>query len=118
MTKNIGIGFYAGLPLTDPDALQYVDLPMPTAGPMDLVVAVQAVSVNPIDTKLRVNISESEEPTIQGYDATGTIVATGHQVTAFTWATGCSTPVQPRAPVPISVTTWWMRASRPKRRRS
>ena len=83
MTKNIGIGFYAGLPLTDPDALQYVDLPMPTAGPMDLVVAVQAVSVNPIDTKLRVNISESGEPTIQGYDATGTIVATGRQVTGF-----------------------------------
>ena len=42
-----------GLPIEEPGALQDMDLPMPLAGPNDLLVEVRAVAVNPVDTKVR-----------------------------------------------------------------
>ena len=41
------------LPIDDPDALQDRLLPRPRPGPRDLLVRIEAVSVNPVDTKLR-----------------------------------------------------------------
>ena len=41
------------LPVSDPECFVDVDLPIPEPGPHDLLVEVQAVSVNPIDIKLR-----------------------------------------------------------------
>ncbi len=56
-----------------------VDVPVP--GPHDLLVEVQAVSVNPVDTKIRV--ARSPQPRILGFDAAGTVVAVGNAVTRF-----------------------------------
>jgi zinc-binding alcohol dehydrogenase family protein len=56
-----------------------VDVPEP--GPHDLLVEVQAVSVNPVDTKLRAGGSRDRR--ILGFDAAGTVVATGSDVTRF-----------------------------------
>ncbi|MBX5132378.1 zinc-binding alcohol dehydrogenase family protein [Rhizobium lentis] len=56
----------------------------PFPGPRDLVVSVKAVSVNPVDTKVRKR-SEPEEgqSKIIGYDAAGVVVATGEDVSLF-----------------------------------
>ena len=39
-----------GLPIDDPRALQDVNIAVPKPGPRDLLVAVEAVAVNPVDT--------------------------------------------------------------------
>ena len=51
----------------------------------DLLVQVKAISVNPVDYKVRKRAApkESEPPKILGYDATGVVAATGPDVTLF-----------------------------------
>ena len=66
-----------------PDVLTDVDLPVPTPGPKDLVVAVRAVSVNPVDTKVRGSSDPDGEPTVLGYDAAGVVTAVGAEVEMF-----------------------------------
>jgi zinc-binding alcohol dehydrogenase family protein len=71
-----------GLPIEDPAALVEIDLPTPVPGPHDLLVKVAAVSVNPVDTKLRKGAPVSE-PRILGFDAAGTVAGVGDAVTLF-----------------------------------
>ena len=47
------VGYRKSLPITDPEALVDCDLPQPEPGPRDLLVKVEAISVNPVDTKVR-----------------------------------------------------------------
>ncbi|AMJ57496.1 MULTISPECIES: zinc-binding alcohol dehydrogenase family protein [Stenotrophomonas] len=81
--KAIGLTRY--LPIDDSDAL--LDLEMPAPAPpqaQDLLVQVHAVSINPVDTKLRgPKPGEENPPRVLGFDAAGTVVAVGPQVTAF-----------------------------------
>lgn len=55
-----------------------VDIPRP--GPRDLLVDVRAVSVNPVDTKVRAGNTGDR---ILGFDAAGIVVATGGEVARF-----------------------------------
>jgi len=71
-----------GLPIDDPQALIDTELPMPLAGPHDLLVEVHAVSVNPVDTKIRLGAAVSE-PRVLGWDASGVVRAVGSAVTLF-----------------------------------
>lgn len=71
-----------GLPIDDPLALVDVELPDPAPGPRDLLVEVRAVSVNPVDTKVRRG-SPTEAPRVLGWDAAGVVRAVGAQVTLF-----------------------------------
>jgi zinc-binding alcohol dehydrogenase family protein len=71
-----------GLPIADPNALIDFDLPQPTPGPRDLLIEVHAVSVNPVDTKVRKSAVVTE-PRVLGWDATGVVRAVGDQVTLF-----------------------------------
>lgn len=71
-----------GLPIDQPGALVDMDLPRPTPGPRDLLVAVQAVSVNPVDTKVRKNMPVTE-PRVLGFDAVGSVVEVGSEVSLF-----------------------------------
>jgi zinc-binding alcohol dehydrogenase family protein len=71
-----------GLPIEDPNALIDMDLPKPTPGPRDLLVQVRAVSVNPVDTKIRAG-SAATEPKVVGWDAVGTVREVGAEVTLF-----------------------------------
>lgn len=78
------IGYYQSLPANDPNALQDLDLPKPSPYGSDLLVEVKAVAVNPVDTKVRQRrASENDTPVVLGYDAAGTVVATGPDVTDF-----------------------------------
>lgn len=65
-----------------PEALLDMDLPAPTPGPHDLLVRVHAVSVNPVDTKIRRNASPSEARVL-GWDAVGTVEGLGDEVVGF-----------------------------------
>lgn len=71
-----------GLPIEDPKALMDMDLPKPTPGPRDLLVEVRAVSVNPVDTKIRAG-SAATEPKLVGWDAVGVVREVGSDVTLF-----------------------------------
>ena len=74
-----------GLPIADPQSLQ--DLVLPDPGPPlghDLLVRVQAVSVNPRDAKSRAVFEASaEKPTVLGYDASGIVEAVGSDCRLF-----------------------------------
>lgn len=70
------------LPIDNPQALIDVSLPRPTPGPRDLLVEVRAVSVNPVDTKVRAG-TITKEPIILGWDATGIVREVGAEVTLF-----------------------------------
>jgi zinc-binding alcohol dehydrogenase family protein len=79
------VGYLKSLPVTDPKALADFTADKPAPGPRDLRVAVQAVSVNPVDTKVRMRAEPKpgEPPKVLGYDAAGVVEAVGSDVTLF-----------------------------------
>ncbi|PHR25466.1 MAG: alcohol dehydrogenase [Hoeflea sp.] len=80
--KAVALTHY--LPVTDPNAFLDVDLPRPTPSGRDILVAVKAVSVNPVDTKVRAPKDQVEEsPRVLGWDASGVVEAVGPDVTLF-----------------------------------
>jgi NADPH2:quinone reductase len=83
------IAFTRPLPIEAQDSLVELDLPQPEFGPRNLLVNVRAVSVNPVDTKVRGarhqgSASENTgKPRVLGWDAAGVTVGKGAAVTAF-----------------------------------
>lgn len=77
------IAYRHSLPITDPTALEDVDLPDPVALGRDLLVRVEAIAVNPVDTKVRRNVDPGGVAKVLGYDAAGVVVATGPDVSLF-----------------------------------
>lgn len=78
------VGYLQSLPANHAEALLDLDLPAPTPGPQDLLVRVAAVSVNPVDTKVRRNRApQSGRPEVLGWDAVGTVEALGAAVQGF-----------------------------------
>ena len=78
------VGYRKSLPVTDESALIDVELPAPVPGPRDLLVAVKAVSVNPVDTKVRMRAAPpAGEVKVLGWDAAGVVEAVGAGVTLF-----------------------------------
>ncbi|MDO7898443.1 zinc-binding alcohol dehydrogenase family protein [Pseudomonas citrulli] len=78
------IAYYHSLPITDPKSLQDIELPAPVAGPRDLLVEVKAISVNPVDTKVRQNVQpEDGAAKVLGWDVAGVVKAVGSEVTLF-----------------------------------
>ncbi len=66
------------------DALVDVELDKPAATGRDLLVSVRAISVNPVDTKVRRSVSaEPGQWKVLGWDAVGTVVAVGGDVQLF-----------------------------------
>ena len=63
------------------DSLTDIELPKPAPAGRDLLVKVEAVSVNPVDTKQRK--AGSATPRVLGWDAAGTVAAVGPQATLF-----------------------------------
>jgi NADPH2:quinone reductase len=75
--------FRKSLPITDPEALIDVELPRPEPAGRDLLVKVEAVSVNPVDTKRRRGGDPPEGMRVLGWDAAGTVEAAGSQASLF-----------------------------------
>jgi NADPH2:quinone reductase len=79
------IGARQFLPVTDPECLVVFETDLPKPGPMDLLVRVRAVAVNPVDTKIRKSLGDQalESPRILGWDAAGVVEAMGEDVKGF-----------------------------------
>ncbi len=72
------------LPITDPESLVDVVLPDPKPEGRELLVRVHAVSVNPVDTKVRAPKEKTEpSPRVLGWDAAGVVEAVGPEATRF-----------------------------------
>src|SRR5262245_55860289 len=85
------VGLYKCLPIDDPQSLVDLDIPqpnIPTSG-HDLLVAIKAISVNPVDTKVRRGLIpitvqiEKNTPRILGWDAAGEVLEAGSDCTLF-----------------------------------
>ena len=78
------VAFSRHLPIDDPEALQDIVLPRPQPGPRDLLVRVEAASVNPVDAKLRGPRPGApallDQPRVLGFDAAGVVEAVGNEV--------------------------------------
>ncbi|KIQ20255.1 NADPH:quinone reductase [Flavobacterium sp. MEB061] len=80
------IGFKTSLSIEKEDSFTAFETPKPTPVGLDLLVKVQAVSVNPVDFKIRQNSAKEtvlETPKIIGWDAVGIVEAIGDQVSLF-----------------------------------
>ncbi|MBC7994115.1 MAG: zinc-binding alcohol dehydrogenase family protein [Rhizobacter sp.] len=76
------VAYRQSLPIDAAESLLDVTLPEPTPGPRDLLVRVHAVSVNPVDTKVRKRAAPpAGEHKVLGWDAAGVVEAVGAQVT-------------------------------------
>ncbi|MCC2978980.1 zinc-binding alcohol dehydrogenase family protein [Sphingomonas sp. IC4-52] len=71
-------------PLSREDSLVDIELPDPVATGRDLLVRIHAVSVNPVDVKVRAGMrGGGEDWRVLGFDAAGEVVAAGPEVTGF-----------------------------------
>jgi NADPH2:quinone reductase len=78
------IGTTKPLPISDEASLRDIELPAPEPKGHDLLVEVRAVSVNPVDTKVRLRSTPPEgQPLVLGWDAAGIVKATGPDATRF-----------------------------------
>ncbi|WP_163831546.1 zinc-binding alcohol dehydrogenase family protein [Spartinivicinus ruber] len=80
------IGFTESRSITDEQSLLEISLDRPEPGPRDLLVKVSAVSLNPVDVKVRQRAAvqtQLAEPRILGFDAVGEVVAVGQDVSLF-----------------------------------
>ncbi|SEL35744.1 zinc-binding alcohol dehydrogenase family protein [Atopomonas hussainii] len=78
------VGYYQSLPIDNPQALQDIQLPEPIPGAHDLLVEVRAISVNPVDTKIRQRVApQNGEAKVLGWDVAGVVRAVGEKVSLF-----------------------------------
>ncbi|MDF7820661.1 zinc-binding alcohol dehydrogenase family protein [Runella sp. MFBS21] len=80
------IGFKRSLPIVEQESFIAFETEKPTPHAHDLLVKVQAVSVNPVDYKIRQNSAKEvvlDTPKIIGWDAVGIVEEVGEAVTLF-----------------------------------
>ncbi len=78
------IGYQDNLPIDNEQALQDITLNKPTASGHDILVEVKAISVNPVDYKIRASRPAPEgEYAVIGWDAAGIVTAIGEEVSLF-----------------------------------
>ncbi len=83
-TSMKAVGYARCLPADHPEALLDIMLPRQQPGATDLLIAVHAVAVNPVDTKIRRTVAPAEgEHQVLGWDAAGIVLAVGAAVTRF-----------------------------------
>ncbi len=83
--KAVGLKRY--LPIEDASAFLDVEINKPTPSGRDILVAVKAVAVNPVDTKVRRGRGKEgvteDPPRVLGWDASGIVEAVGPGVSLF-----------------------------------
>ena len=80
------IGFKTSLPIENQESFIEFETSKPIPGERDLLVKIDAISVNPVDFKIRQSGAKNtvlETPKIIGWDAAGIIQAVGEKVTLF-----------------------------------
>jgi zinc-binding alcohol dehydrogenase family protein len=77
------VAYRQSLPIADAQSLIDVELAKPEPQGRDVLVQVEAISVNPVDTKVRQRTQPDGADKVLGWDAAGTVVAVGADVTLF-----------------------------------
>ena len=78
------IGYQENLPISDVKSLQDLEWELPKATGRDLLVEVKAISVNPVDYKIRLaRKPEAGQWGILGWDAAGIVIEVGEEVSMF-----------------------------------
>lgn len=77
------VGFFEGLPINEERSFIDEKKIVPNLESRDVLVKVKAVSVNPIDTKLRKDSIKRNALRVLGFDAVGEVVDTGKEVEKF-----------------------------------
>ena len=80
------VGFTRSLPITDPESFIEFETPIPQPTGRDLLVKISAISVNPVDFKIRQSAAKDkvlDPPKIIGWDAVGTVEAVGENTSFF-----------------------------------
>jgi NADPH:quinone reductase len=78
------IGYQDTGPIDRADSLVDIELPKPEAAGRDLLVEIRAISVNPVDTKVRVRAKpEAGQWRVLGWDAAGVVIDAGPEATLF-----------------------------------
>jgi zinc-binding alcohol dehydrogenase family protein len=78
------VGYKTAGPIDHPGSLHDIELPNPEPGGRDLLVEIRAVSVNPVDTKVRQRGgAEDGGWRVLGWDAAGVVTAVGPQASLF-----------------------------------
>lgn len=78
------IGYINNLPIDHAESLMDIELDQPKAQGQDLLIKIDAIAVNPVDTKIRQNVpSSSSNHKVIGWDAVGEVIAIGEDVSQF-----------------------------------
>jgi zinc-binding alcohol dehydrogenase family protein len=78
------VGLYRNLPIDDPESLVDLEVPKPAPAGRELLVEVKAISVNPVDYKVRARPDPSQQlPRILGWDVAGVVREVGNAVQLF-----------------------------------
>ncbi|AHG20709.1 NADPH:quinone reductase [Chania multitudinisentens RB-25] len=78
------IAYRKGSVVSDPHALYDIETEVPKPGPHDLLVRIRAVSVNPLDTKVRSGLVMVPDTVgTLGWDASGVVESVGAEVSLF-----------------------------------
>jgi zinc-binding alcohol dehydrogenase family protein len=78
------VGYRLAAALGEPDYLVDLQLPDPQPQPLDLLVAVEAIAVNPVDLKVRAReLPPADQWRVLGWDGVGRVLAVGDQVRGF-----------------------------------
>jgi NADPH:quinone reductase len=79
-----GVGYKKPLPIDEPDSLLDIEVPIPYPSGRDLLVEVKAVSVNPVDVKVRATSApDRDKYKILGWDAAGVVKEVGPETSLF-----------------------------------
>ncbi len=75
------VGYFKNGPLSEERALEDVVVPEPVGGEFDIIVDIKAISVNPVDYKVRMRSPpQGPGPKVIGYDAAGVVHSVGKKV--------------------------------------
>jgi NADPH:quinone reductase len=78
------VGLYRNLPIDDPESLVDLDVPKPAPAGRELLVEVKAISVNPVDYKVRARPDPNAQlPRILGWDVAGVVREIGAAAQLF-----------------------------------
>jgi hypothetical protein len=89
------VGYQNCLPIDEPAALVDIEVAEPKPIGRDLLVKVRAVSVNPVDTKVRKAVKpDAGGWKVLGWDAAGTLPLSDRTSPTSSRAIPCSTPAR------------------------
>jgi NADPH:quinone reductase len=78
------VGYQTPLPIADPNSLLDLTLPVPKPERRDLLIQVKAISVNPVDIKVRQRATpEGTEYKVLGWDVAGVVAQVGTDCSLF-----------------------------------